>query len=138
MKKTIAILLTGLALMALVTASLTGCANTPTDPGVIAYDVEKSASDTATAGTHTFNVYYAQQVAGGLTTNELASLNATRQQIYTVDTNLESGLLVVDSLRTNYVATGETNASLAAALSAALATVQSQSSVITNLVNTLK
>ena len=109
---------------------LTGCGTAPTDPAVIAYDAEFAVANGAATSTHVFNTLYPS--------NSTPAIAATRQTLYQVDTNLSLTLLVIDAERTNYVATGETNASLAAAIQATLATATSQYATITNLVNSVK
>jgi hypothetical protein len=127
MKRTIAILSVGIALCGLLSVAITGCA---TDPAIIAYNSEATLVDSATAATHVFNQTYPS--------NSTPSVAAARTTLYTLDTNLSLSLTVVDALRTNYVATGETNVNLMAAITAALATVAAETSTITNLVNSVK
>ena len=118
------------AMFAVSLVVLTGCGTAPTDPGVIAYDAEFALANGSADATHVFNTLYPS--------NSTPAITSTRQTLYQVDTNLGLTLLVLDAERTNYVATGETNASLAAAISATIATAQSQYATVTNLVNSVK
>ena len=114
----------GLLLATALLLIVAGCASF----NATVFNAEKTAADTATAATHSFNLYY-KTVGPTLDTNALAHLNSTRDAIYAADRKLSASLTVLDAARANYAlnsaATNQTQVQLL------LAAVGSQS---TNLV----
>lgn len=109
--------------------TLVGC-HTP--PATTVFNSERLLTDAATGATHTFNVYYHQQLAGNQPPANLDQLNSARDTLYDADRKMAATLAVVDQLRLNYAANpAVTNQS---AMFIALQAAQDQSSNIVALV----
>ena len=88
---------------------------------------EKTAVDTATGATHTFNQYYAQ-ATNGASVDQVAKLNAERDALYAADIQLARSAQLVEGLRQSYAA--NSSSTNAAALQVGLAVLSDQTSNI--------
>ena len=122
--------LSALALALVISAVVIGCASLNRNT----YNAENLSVDLVTAAGHGFNVYF-HGATNGATPDKIASLEATRTQVYAAITDFHATVSVVDHLRlayaTNSAATNET------ALAAGITTLGQQSTNIINLITTL-
>lgn len=105
-----------------------------TTPNATAFNATSLVADSATAGVHTWNLYY-HQATNGVTAAQLATLNSQRDQVYDASRKLSAALQVANDLRLE-IKTNSANTNLTA-LQVAIAAASSQASNVVNLVNLL-
>ena len=106
-----------------------GAVGCETSLNTTAFNSEQLAATTATAATHTFNVYLTQQ------TNPPPTLLADKTNLYTADIELSKTLALTEALREDYATNSA--ATNSAALNVAVQTLELQATNIVSLVQSI-